>query len=197
MRPDNDGDGYTSARTLPVADASRVAAHVASDDWERLQREYDHVIAFVMRRGASLTDAEDATQSAYTQAWSLMTRPGGWSRLRNPRAWIRVVAWNEHRRSHGPTISVPDVPESASSDDDPSALPALAVSVIAALARLKDDRVRLVMALSMDGLTAPEIAAALAPGNGPATPKDVQRVRDQLKDARRFIRYQLADPERW
>jgi hypothetical protein len=92
------------------------------------------VIAFVMRDGATLADAEDATQFAYLQALSHMRRPGAWSKIRK---------------------------------------------------------------LSMDGLSAVEIAAELMPGGGRPTPKDIQRVCDQLKRARSFIKNYLADRESW
>lgn len=161
-------------------------------------REYTRVIAMLMRWRPALQDAEDAAQSAFMEAWDLMRR-GGWQTVREPGAWIRGVALNIYRRPPGcrdrvSALLVSELPEPPYRDDDPSALPALAASVIAELGRL-DEACRAVMVLTMEGIGNREIAELLSDGGEPVTEQDVQRVRDLRKKGRAILHRRLCGPE--
>ncbi|MFI6587461.1 hypothetical protein [Embleya sp. NPDC050493] len=49
-----------------------------------LDAEQPHVVAFLLRLGVSLADAQDATQEAFINGWSL-AMSSGWSGVRDPR----------------------------------------------------------------------------------------------------------------
>ena len=91
-------------------------------DWIRFYDAHYHpVIGFVMKNGASLDDAQDAAQEAFTASWQLMhTRPDTWLAITSKPAWIRTVALRAYRRPPGPrrcppiatVTDMPDLPGS-------------------------------------------------------------------------------------
>lgn len=188
--------------TVELTDDLLDTCEVSSQDraifHDLYEREYANIITMLMRFRPSLPDAQEAAQEAFLVAWYLL-RTGHWSTVvREPRAWIRGVALNKYRRPSGsralpPTVPVSELPEPAPADDDPSALPALAVSVIAALSRLGED-LRAIMVLTMEGLSACEVARVLRPEHSPPSERDVQRIRDKKKEARRILRAELCGP---
>lgn len=200
LTADDDGAALAPRDTVRFADAPRDTCDVSNQAHafyrDLYDREYANVITLLMRYRLSLPDAQDAAQEAFLAAWNLI-RTGRWSTgVRDPRAWIRGVALNNYRRPPGPRVRVPTVlvselPEPAPADGDPSALPALAVSVITALSRL-DEELRAVMVLTMDDMSAREVARALKPEDQPTTERDVQRVHDQVKKARRILSAELS-----
>jgi DNA-directed RNA polymerase specialized sigma24 family protein len=88
-----DGQGPSASETVagratnsrPEEYAARMGAARTSvlDLWES---EYNLVVRFVMRAGADFHAAEDATQTAFVDAWRQAERPEEWSKIDNPRA---------------------------------------------------------------------------------------------------------------
>ena len=150
---------------------------------------YHRVVRFVMLNGASLEDAQDAVQEAFTQSWALMDcQPDRWVAVRSKEAWIRVVALRGYRRPLGPRIR-PQLAEEALIPDlrdpalGPCELTAEAQTVLQALRNL-DEQARAVMAFHLDDFPTGAIADAL----------DIteQRVRDVKKKARAALKITLA-----
>jgi RNA polymerase sigma factor (sigma-70 family) len=169
----------------PATDPARMAA-MRANFIEFFDREYAYVVRFVMRGGqASLDAAEDAAQEAFVDAWSLaVAEPlGRWSDVSDPRAWIRTVALNKHRRPPGPRrrpviVPVSDLPETPQPD-----LTHESLFVLEALHSL-DEQTRAVMAFHLDGFPGPAIAAQLGITD--------QQARDLLKKARKILASKLA-----
>ncbi len=154
--------------------------------------QYPKLVAFVrVARNADLAAAEDAVQSAFAQAWRLV-QAGGWGGVRHPQAWIRTVALRQHdhpdgqRRIQPATSPVPDdlLVSLVGAAPAPTTESILALDVLKALRTLHDDQARTVMAFTLDGLTATEIADQLG--------ITAQRVRNQRTKARRHLQARLA-----
>jgi DNA-directed RNA polymerase specialized sigma24 family protein len=63
---------------------------------------YHRVVRSTMHAGASLPDAQDATQEAFTESWKLMIRDSGaWQAINGQTAWGRTVALRRHARPLG------------------------------------------------------------------------------------------------
>jgi RNA polymerase sigma factor (sigma-70 family) len=153
--------------------------------------EYHRVVRLVMRCGASLEDARDAAEEAFTESWALLTRqPGRWAQIRDHRSWIRAVALRKQRRPPGPRrrpllADNSEIPDAAAPGLEPGELTAQTQAVLHALRGL-DHQARAVMAFLMDGFPAPVIAQTLGITE--------QRVRDVTKRARATLRRTLAQP---
>jgi len=108
-------------------------------------------------------EAEDAVQEAYARAWQ---RWGAVSRMDDPVAWVRVVAYRikvsswratvrravAHKR-HGPPPDVPDVsPDS--------------VALVAALRRIPEAQRRAIVLYHLAGLTVEQVAAEVGAPTG-------------------------------
>ena len=151
--------------------------------------EYQQVIGFVMKNGASLQDAQDAVHEAFVESWDLMrTRPGNWKAIANQRAWIRTVALRKYRRPPGPRVrpqlaAGTEVPDRPAHEPGPGELTVQTQAVLHAL-RCLDEEARPVMAFRLDEFSTGEIAATLGIAE--------QRVRDILKKARRDLKRVLA-----
>jgi DNA-directed RNA polymerase specialized sigma24 family protein len=195
MRPDDDSDWMRSRGATRLADVS----HAVREDFRKLvQENYDAVVKYVQGLGATIADAQDATQEAFTDAWQRISEDGTAS-IYAPRGWLRLVARRKYqqpssRRGAVLAIPVPYLPEVVRGNDDPSALSALAVSVRRGLEQMGDP-LRTILELSMDGLTAREIVAALGRGDQPSQ-AELQWVQDQLKKARKIMWTYLADEKR-
>lgn len=194
MRPDDDSDPMHGGGATRLADVS----HAVREHFRKLVEEnYDAVVKYVQGLGATITDAQDAAQEAFTDAWARISEDGTAS-IYAPRGWLRLVARRKYqqpgtRRTEVPAIPVPYLPEVVRGDDDPSALSALAVSVRRGLEQMGDP-LRTILELSMDGLTAREIVAALGRGDQPSQ-AELQWVQDQLKKARKIMWRYLTDEE--
>src|ERR1700722_10863801 len=122
------------------------------------------VIRMIMRLGASLSDAEDAVQEAFADAWSSMaSHPERWVKISKPQNWIRAIALNKYRGRRGrrqlffvPVPELPDRPEDVSTGQDD--LSAETLDVLKALSNLAPP-LRETMTLHMEGFSAPEITA--------------------------------------
>ena len=68
---------------------------------EFYDREYHLLVRFMMNCGASLTAAEDAAQEAFLDAWKLMSVPGKWAVIDDPRGWILAAALRKYWRPPG------------------------------------------------------------------------------------------------
>lgn len=177
---------------IAAARAARMA-DMRADFLDFFDRNYHPLVRFVMLNGAALQDAQDAVQEAFLQALERLEQPNGWETIRNPHAWIRKVALNKYRRPPGvrrrpcasPAADIPDVSQPAATDH--GELTTQAQYVLAMLGGL-DEEARAVMAFHIDGFSIADIASHL----------DItdQRVRDQLKKARKILRHKLADPTR-
>ncbi|MGI5202792.1 sigma-70 family RNA polymerase sigma factor [Spirillospora sp. CA-108201] len=148
-----------------------------------LEAEYDLLVRFVMRAGASLPDAEDAVQHTAMQGWRTVQR-GQWHHIVRPRAWARKVALNHHR-SQRDRAGAPLGPDT----DPPAAGPGHAELTgqardLIRVLRLLDRDCRAVIAFDLDDVPGADIAAALG-----MTPR---RVRDLRAKARRQMRRHLA-----
>src|SRR5215469_4371085 len=129
---------------LPNAPAGCPASHeVMRADWIGFyEGEYPLVVRFVMKYGASLEDARDATEEAFLEAWALLRRkPGQWSQIRDKRGWIRTVALRKHQRPPGPRRRPPTsdttIPDRAAPGPEPGELTAQTQAVLQALHRLE------------------------------------------------------------
>jgi RNA polymerase sigma-70 factor (ECF subfamily) len=151
---------------------------------------YHRVVRFIMMRGeASLTDAQDAAQEAFTESWLLISRdPDAWQAIGNKAAWVRTVACRRHSRPpgtrHRPLITDGPVPDPPVPGPGHAELTDQAQAVLQAL-RALDDESRAVMAFTLDHFTTADIATALGITH--------QRVRDVQKKARAILRRQLAE----
>jgi len=154
-------------------------------------RNYHLVVRFLMLNGATLHEAQDASQEAFLDAWKQLKKPNGWRTIQDPRAWIRTVALRKYRR---PTRSplrvspVADIPDMSQPDEiDHGELTTQAQYVLATLRDLDDDT-RAVMAFHLDGFSTPQIAAHLGITD--------QKARDQLKKARKILARKLGELDR-
>lgn len=183
--PAADDAAETVTDLSPEAYAARMAAVRAAflDLW---QSDYDSVVRFLMRSGARAEAAQDAAQDAFVDAWSLVTRPGEWEKIDNPRAWIRTVALRKYRRPPGPrrrppTVLVPEVPDREWTDH--AELTTTTMFVLTELRSLDEDT-RTVMSFHMDGFTSVEISRQLGMTD--------QKVRDLIKKGRKILARRLA-----
>lgn len=185
-------DGGMSSGQM-VTDAEKIAT-VRGDFLRCYDSEYDQLIRFVMRLGASLQDAEDAVQQAFAEVWQgLVSRPESWQEVSNPRAWLRLIARRKYRRrdeNHRQPLPVPvaepdelrrSTPHTDTRHDE---LTLEKVYVLHAMREL-DPLPQAVLAFTLDGFSAPEIAIHLGL-------KDDQEARDLLKKARRTLAREIA-----
>jgi RNA polymerase sigma factor (sigma-70 family) len=161
-------------------------ASVRKDFLNFFDAEYHLVVRLVMRNGANLADAQDATQQAFLQAWRLVKR-GRWGEIAHQRAWIRAVAFNHHRAEHRARAQKPlgldmELPELGPGHAD---LTGQARDVVALLQRLDHD-CRAVIAFDLDDIPSSVIAATLLITE--------QKVRDLRKKARRQLKRHLSAP---
>lgn len=190
-KPEPPEKGTTSSQT--AANAEKIAS-MRGALLNLYDQEYLLVVRFVMRLGASLHDAEDAAQEAFTDALaSLTSRPEKWAEISDPRGWIRAIARNKYLRPPGNArhplpVPVADVDELV--DRPPHAetrcheLSLETLHVLDAMRKL-DPLPRTVLAFHMDGFSGPEIAAHLGL-------RDDQEARDLLKKARKTLARELA-----
>ena len=144
--------------------------------------ELTALIAFLRKCGFSLHDAEDAAAEAMALAAKT------WSDLRNPRAWVRTVAYRAackavRRRRGEVTGGLPDAPDAAdvgSAVEQQDLLPRV-------LEQLPDAQ-RVVFAWYLDGFRSGEIAEALETPEG--------TVRSNLRHARAALK-KLIDDGNW
>jgi RNA polymerase sigma factor (sigma-70 family) len=170
---------------LRTADLEEIRA-----DWiSFFDAHFRRVVRLVMHVGASLQDAQDAAQEAFTESCVVMNAdPARWAAVTSKEAWIRVVALRKYKRPPGPRIrlqmtdgaAIPDIPDS---DPDPAELTVQTQMVLQALRGLNAES-RAVMAFFLDGFSGPEIAAALGITD--------QKVRDVKKRARAALKAVLA-----
>jgi RNA polymerase sigma factor (sigma-70 family) len=149
------------------------------------------VVRFVMLNGASLADAEDAAQEAFTESWDLMSRdPGLWQKITHKEAWIRTVALRRYWRPPGPrrrplTVAgeVPDLPASGPGPEELTAQTQLVLRELQSL----DEEARAVMAFDLDDFPPAVIAEMLHISQ--------QRVRDLRKKARAILKKKFGGSE--
>jgi RNA polymerase sigma-70 factor (ECF subfamily) len=145
---------------------------------------YTDLVAFVMRLGARLPDAEEAAQEAMVAAYA------SWHRIRDPAAWTWRVAYRSYlrqvrrRRLRESLVSADELGQRAAPDEtDADVLWRDRFRRL--LARLTDRQQR-VVALWYDGYLAKEIAERLRiePGT----------VRSIFRHARRRLVDVLSEP---
>lgn len=150
---------------------------------------YHRVVRFMMLNGASLAEAQDAAQEAFTESWELMARdPGKWQAITGKAAWVRTVALRRQARPPGPRRRVltdgnGDIPDRAAPGEGHAELTAQAQAVLQALQSL-DSEARAVMAFDLDGFSPAETAVALGITD--------RRVWDVKKKARAALKQQLT-----
>jgi RNA polymerase sigma factor (sigma-70 family) len=126
---------------------------------EFFRAEHKKLIRFVIATGAGADEAAEIAQVAFVRAFE------GWAAIRAPRAWIRRVAVNEltasrrAARRETPQAMLPDAAAEVSAALA-AELTEEARQVLAAL-RALPPRQRQVMAWSIDGFGAVEIAREL------------------------------------
>jgi RNA polymerase sigma factor (sigma-70 family) len=153
-------------------------------------REYQGVILFLRHYGALQPEAQDAAQEAFIEAWKLASVPGGWERIKQPRAWIREVARRKLLRPPGPrrriqTSPVADVAAVAGNASVSDHANAVILSELATIIlRDLDEDTRHVMAYVIDEFEPREIAAELG--------MTTERVYDLKKKGRRALRAGLV-----
>jgi DNA-directed RNA polymerase specialized sigma24 family protein len=186
MGPDDDSDWSRSRGVTGLADVSPA---VREDFRKLVEENYDAVVKYVLGLGATIVDAQDAAQEAFADAWKRISKDGTAS-IHAPRGWLRRVALRKYqqrgaRKTEVPAMPVPYLPEVVHTDDDPSALSALAVSVQRGLEQMGDP-LRTILELTMDGLQNREIFAALGRGDQPSQ-AELQWIEDQKKKARTIM----------
>jgi RNA polymerase sigma-70 factor (ECF subfamily) len=177
-----------SFTSLPAAGPARLAT--ARADWVGFfDAHYHRVVRFVMLGGACLEEAQDAAQEAFAESWALMTADlARWQAVTNPAAWIRVVALRKYRRPPGPRkrpllyagCEIPDQPHPGPGPEELTVQAQLVRDTLRSL----DDEARAVMAFSLDGFSASDIAGAVGITE--------QRARDVRKKARAVLKRELA-----
>jgi RNA polymerase sigma-70 factor (ECF subfamily) len=179
-------DAYPSAQDLPSAGLRTGAittekrdpvASTLQAEWEACYRaEMPQLIRYLMKcfGECDMRDAADAAQSAFAE---LFTK---WNTVRNPRAWLRTVAFRQMLRQPA------EYPLDAHSE--PPVLPASSFlelreqerQVLAALRRLPLAQ-RQVMALAYDQFSYREIAEII--GKSQATVrKNIERARTAMRE---------------
>lgn len=139
------------------------------------QRYMPSLVAFVIWLGADVHEAESVAQEAMLRAYR------GWETIKQPRAWVRVVASREYFRRiltcHDDPVS--EVPEISPPAADATMIGQEQASVLALLRRLPP-RQRQIMAWVYDGYTPKEIADLL--GMEPnAVRASLHKAREALK----------------
>ncbi|GLY87630.1 sigma-70 family RNA polymerase sigma factor [Actinoallomurus iriomotensis] len=176
----------------PATGDARAAPAVSMDPMRQgfmdfFDAEYHQVVRFLMLNGAGRWEAEDAAQQAFTRGW-IKVRRAQWPLIDSPRAWIRAVALNEFRTQRGNPAPTDRRPEKAGSGPGHAELTGQALDVVSALNRVEDENARAVVALDLDDIPGPEIAAMLGVTE--------QKVRDLRKKARRTLKRHLSPPGR-
>ncbi len=192
MRPGDQGSA-ASGRMIGAAAGGQAAGAAKPTEAraafiELYDSQYLPIVRFVMRCGASLQQAEDATQDAFLEAWPLASDPGVWAAIRNPQAWIRTSALRKYRRPPGPrklpvmltAAEVPEMPQPGPAHADLTHETLLVLDALRAL----EPKYRVIMAFHLDRFSAPEIGRELAMTD--------QQVRDALKKARKILAGILA-----
>lgn len=147
------------------------------------EADYSRIVHFLLLTGASLVEAEDAAQDAFTQLYLRMAR-GGSSEITHPKAWMRTTALNIARRAamrNRRDVQVEELPEGEAQGHEESTTAYLDVG--RALATLPPQQ-RAVVALMLDNFAMTEIAEILGVSPG--------SVRNQAHRARIKLREQLA-----
>jgi RNA polymerase sigma-70 factor (ECF subfamily) len=107
----------------------------------------------------SADQAADALQEAYTRAWQRWRRV---SRLDNPEAWVRTVAWRVAVSQHRRTIVAADKMRRLFKPADAIDQPVRSDEVLdirEALGQLSPEHRRALVLYEMCGLSVPEVAA--------------------------------------
>jgi len=110
--------------------------------------------------------AADVLQEAYTRAWQRWRRV---SRLDNPEAWVRTVAWRVAVSQHRRTLVAADKVRRLFGPAEAVAQPARsdeALDVRAALRQLSPEHRRALVLYEMCGLSVPQVAAETGVATG-------------------------------
>jgi len=151
--------------------------------YELYRAERGPLLWYLRAHGVAAHEAEDAVQAAFVRLLRATQE------VREPRAWLRVVALNEHRRSspgvpgsRRRAVVVPmsptDLPDAVPEGHDPVELSGQALWAADAVAALPDKQ-RAVMARHLDGQSHQQIADELGTSNA--------TVRQNLRRGRRAL----------
>lgn len=180
---------HVPAASLPADPGSGSLVQVRAEWICFYDDHYHRVVRFMMHSGASLADAQEAAQEAFTESWELMARdPGRWEAVAGKAAWVRTVALRRQARPPGPrrrpvADAVGELPDRAGPGPGHAELTDQAQAVLQAL-RALDEEARAVMAFELDGFSPAETASALG--------IEARRVWDVKKKARAALRRHLA-----
>lgn len=161
---------------------TQLSEHQKADFTEFYRQNMPRLTLFIIRLGASFSEASDVAQQAFARAYPK------WPSIHNHAAYLWSAAKNELIRRAASNLretSVAELPDSATTPDlcvRKIEFHQEAISVIHAISSLPP-RQREVMAFTLDGFTPKEIAEIL--GTSPGT------VRGSLLKARRELRARL------
>jgi DNA-directed RNA polymerase specialized sigma24 family protein len=179
MRSGERGSPQAGSRSRAYGEPA--APDLASEFRDFYLRDYQGVVHFLMRIGASLGAAEDAAREAFTDAWRRI-RQGTWADIVNQEAWVRIVALNAYRRPPGPSqvpaLPVSDLPGKAQAGEGHDDLTLQTMLVVQALKYLPAD-LQAVVAFRMAGFPHAVTAAYLGVSE--------QKARNLLRKARKIL----------
>jgi RNA polymerase sigma factor (sigma-70 family) len=158
-------------------DAAKVGEEILGFD-DFFRREYNAVMKVLMFSGASVEEAQDATQDA------MLDLLRHWDQVHLPKAWVRTAALRNYVRSSRRARHLPEKLAAGgwgpANIEDPADDTVAQAEWVVELVRRLPRKQGQVLALSLDGLTSQQIAAIL--GDTPeAIRKNLQLARERLK----------------
>ncbi|WP_394845464.1 sigma-70 family RNA polymerase sigma factor [Pendulispora brunnea] len=177
----------------PISVRSREVRRASMAEFEQIYRaEFRAVWAFLHRLGARSAALDDLTHDVFVTAYA---RFSTFDRTRPAKAWLRGIAWRlfaDYRRLHYHRHEVDaergeHVPISEPSPDERIAARQAREMIDEALDALDDDKRAVFVMYEFDGLSVPEIAAAMeAPA--PTTSSRLRLAREAFTAALERVR---------
>ncbi|EIV92045.1 RNA polymerase sigma factor [Frankia sp. QA3] len=148
------------------------------EDFETFfRRDFPRLVLFLVKKGATQSDAEDAAQDAMLRAAL------AWADIASPAAWVRITAQRSWWKRLRPEVPMHDTDIPLPAGEDPTAIEEEKWRTVQLLRSLPPAQ-RAVVALYYDGFSTREISAVV--GTSEAT------VRSSLRHGRARLREMLG-----